>query len=399
VIPPTDASAFVIWRQRAATAVPAGRVSGFLVALLVLAACGASTPSTSTPSSVMSSTAPVSSSTLPIPALGAALSTPVGLVFDAAGNLYVSQCSYAPDSYIYRIDPHGLRTPVAGTGAMAFSGDGGKATSAAVACPNGMAFGPDGGLYFADHGNNRVRRIDASGMISTVAGSGPDGVDEGSFSGDGGPATSATMKEPWDVAFDSEGSLFISDRDNNRVRRVDSNGMIDTVAGTGQVGTGDDGDRAVAAIVCQPLGVAVDAAQNLLVADSCSHRVRKVDNRGLITTVVGTGKGGFSGDGGPATLARIEGPSDLVFDASGALLVSTALRIRRADVNGVISTIAGTGEPGILKDGAAAIRAPLTGLLGMAFDADGNLFFADGVASIYRIDTDGVLTLFAGERP
>jgi trimeric autotransporter adhesin len=400
VISSGHSSVRAIPRECAARPMSGPLVAGLLVAVL-LAACG--TTATSTPVGSASGQADASSSPVlassPIPALGAALSSPVGLVFDAAGSLYVSQCAYAPDSYIYRIDSRGMLTPFAGTGKLAFAGDGGLATSAEIGCPNGMAFGPDGSLFFADHANNRVRRIDTSGVVSTVAGSGPDGVDEGSFSGDGGPAIHATLKEPWDVAFDTIGNLFISDRDNNRVRRVDPNGTISTVAGTGGVGTGDDGGPAIASIVCQPLGVAVNASQDLLIADSCSHRVRKVDSRGLITTVVGTGNGGFSGDGGPATSASIEGPNDFAFDASGALLVSTALRIRRIDTAGHISTIAGSGEPGTLEDGIAAVREPFTGLAGMAFDADGNLFVADGNDSVYRIDARGIFTLFAGGHP
>ena len=182
----------------------------------------------------------------PVPALGASLAGPGGLVIDADGNLYVSECG--GQSVIDRIDPAGLLTRFAGTGAFDFAGDGGPATQAAIDCPVGMAFGPDGALYFADHASNRVRRIDRGGIITTVAGSGPAGIGQGSFSGDGGSAVDATLQEPTDVAFDRAGNLYIADRDNLRVRRVDPQGVITTVAGNGSRGfSGDDGPHRVRA--------------------------------------------------------------------------------------------------------------------------------------------------------
>lgn len=342
-----------------------------MVVALLLAGCAANGPSVSAPSPFASSitissgtplrtvdalpslAAPSAPPVSPIPALEARLDTPVGLVFDGSGSLYVSQC--AGQSVIYRIDPAGLMTPFAGTGLLDFSGDGGPATLAAIACPVGMALGPDGAIYFADHANNRVRRIDRAGIISTVAGSGPPGVNQGSFSGDGGPAVNATLQEPWDVAFDRDGNLFIADRDNHRVRKVDPNGVITTVAGDGQRRFAGDGGPAVGASLSAPLGVALDSAGELLIADSGNYRVRKVDLHGMISTYLGTGTKGFSGDGGPATAATIDEPHDFAFDASGALLVSTGDRIRRIDTTGVISTIAGSYGTGPLPDEIPAI--------------------------------------------
>jgi sugar lactone lactonase YvrE len=347
-----------------------------------------------TESAAVASSSPV----LPIQALEVRLESPVGLVFDSAGRLYVSECAFDPRSYIYRIEPGGMASPFAGTGALAFGGDGSPATSASIACPVGMAFGPDGALYFADHVNNRVRRIDTSGIITTVAGSGPAGLNQGSFSGDGGPAIEATLQEPYDVAFDRTGKLFIADRDNNRVRMVDLDGMITTVAGDGKTGFAGDGGPAVAASLNRPLGIAIDAAGNLLIADSGNDRVRKVDLDGTIGTYLGTGTPGSSGDGGPATDATIEEPHDFAFDASGALLVSTGGRIRRIDATGSITTIAGsaatgTGQP---ADGVPAVQAYIGSVQGLAGDGLGNIFLADDYNSVYRIDTNGILTLFAG---
>jgi sugar lactone lactonase YvrE len=387
---------------------------GTVVALL-LAGCAANGPSVSAPSPFATSITVSSGTPLgtvdaspslaalsappvsPIPALEARLDVPVGLVFDASGNLYVSQC--ASKSVIYRIDPGGLMTPFAGRGLIDYAGDGGPATFAAIACPVGMAFGPDGALYFADHANNRVRRIDSAGVITTVAGSGPAGVNQGSFSGDGGPAVNATLQEPWDLAFDRDGNFFIADRDNHRVRKVDPNGVITTVAGDGERRFAGDGGPAVGASLSAPLGVAVSSAGDLLIADSGNDRVRKVDLHGMISTYLGTGTKGFSGDGGPATAATIDEPHDFAFDASGALLVSTGDRIRRIDTAGAISTIAGTAGTGPLPDEIPAIRAHFGEIHGLAFDDAGNLFLADGGFSVYRIDTKGMLTLFAGRRP
>jgi trimeric autotransporter adhesin len=333
-----------------------------------------------------------------IPALEATLSVPVGLVFDATGNLYVSQCS-SDRSVIDRIDGQGQLTRFAGSGPIAFAGDGAPAISAALGCPVGMAFGPDGALYVADHANNRVRRIDLAGIITTIAGSGPAGVNQGSFSGDGGPAVLATLQEPWDVTFDGEGDLFIADRDNQRIRKVDRTGVISTVAGDGTRRFSGDGGPATSASLASPLGVAFDADGDLLIADSDNQRIRKVDPAGMISTFAGTGTKGTSGDGGPATAAAIDAPNDLAFEAGGALLLSTGSRIRRIDRLGLISTIAGKDGIGQRADGIPATLASFGEIGSLAVDELGNLFMADGLRAVYRIDPKGILTRFAGNGP
>jgi sugar lactone lactonase YvrE len=393
------------------------RASGLVVTLLI-AGCGPAAPSsqpsgtaqatvaaaTATASATASPTASTTASppavalvpNLPVRGRDAPLMGPVGLAFDRAGNLYVSECMWTY-ARIVRIDPRGMMTPFAGTGDPGYTGDGGPATSAELYCPVGMAFGPDGALFVADHANNRIRRIDTSGVISTVAGSGPTGVNMGSFSGDGGPATKAALQEPWSVAFDRHGNLYIGDRDNYRVRKIDPKGIITTVAGMGTSGFSGDGGPAIAAQMC-PLGVTIDPTDNLLIADPCNNRIRRVDSHGRISTIIGTGTSGSSGDGKPATAATLAEPGQFAFDANGNLFVQEGTRVRRIDRHGVISTVFGSGKAGVPDEGTNAIQAPLPELYGLAVDADGDLYLADGNTTVYRVDTRGTLTLFAGKR-
>ena len=321
---------------------------------------------------------------------------PVGLAFDKAGNLYVSECMWTYAA-IVRIDPKGMMTAFAGTGIPGYTGDGGPAIAAQLYCPVGMAFGPDGALFVADHANNRIRRIDTLGVITTVAGTGPTGVNMGSFSGDGGPAIKAALQEPWSLAFDRRGNLYIGDRDNYRVRRIDPKGVITTVAGTGTAGFSGDGGPAIAAKIC-PLGVAIDSADNLLIADPCNNRVRKVNSHGVISTVIGTGASASSGDGKPATAATLAEPGHFAFDARGDLFVQEGTRVRRIDPHGIISTVFGSGKAGVPVDGMSALEAPLPELYGLAIDVSGRLYLADGNTSVYWVDGNGILTLFAGKR-
>ena len=203
---------------------------------------------------------------------------------------------------------------VAGTGVQSFSGDGGPAVKAKLACPSGVALDTRGNLYLADHGNNRVRRVDVDGMIHSYAGAGriPSvGSNAGNFGGDGGPAPRARFRVPESVVFDRHGNLYVADRDNGAVRRINPGGVITTVAGTGSPGYSGDGGPAARAKLNQPQAFAFDGAGNLYIADSANNRVRRVDRTGVITTVAGNGRHGYSGDGGPAVAASSQIRLDL----------------------------------------------------------------------------------------
>ena len=215
------------------------------------------------------------------PAINARLIRPFGVALDDAGNLYIAD---RDDPRIRKVDAGGTITTVAGIRTRGFSGDGGPATSAQINSPRGVALDGAGNLYIVDTGNNRIRKVDTSGIITTVAGTGDAG-----FSGDGGPATSARLSGPRGVALDDAGNLYIADRDNNRIRKVDTSGTITTVAGTGDAGFSGDGGPALSATLNGPSGVALDGAGNLYIAEFGNSRIRKVDTSGTITTVAGTG--------------------------------------------------------------------------------------------------------------
>ena len=346
-----------------------------------------------------------------VPATSFMLANPTDIAFDTDGNLYATECGgTAPD--LIKVDPYGqLTTYSASRGG--FSGDGGPVLESLVNCPAGLAFDGDGNLYIADLGNHRIRRVDRNGIISTVAGSGPANWAEGAFAGDGGPATSAQLNLPTDVVVDASGNLYIADAGNERIRKVDRQGVITTIAGNGTRGfAGDDGLATDAQLNLDTgnlraySGIALDADGNLYIADGSNQRVRMIDRRGIITTIAGTDGSTPAGDGGPATAAVLSNPTGLAFDADGNLYVATGFglsisdhRIRKIDKDGIITTVAGAGEPGFGGNGVAAVSAYLRQPQGIAFDDRGSLYIADGGNQRIRRIERGIIYTVAGGNP
>ena len=305
------------------------------------------------------------------PAASAQFWNPAGIAADSAGNLYIADSG---NNRIREIS-HGIIASVVGDGAAGFGGDNGPATAAHLNDPGSIAVDSAGNLYIADTGNNRVRKV-SQGVITTVAGRGS----PTSSNGDGGPATSASLFAR-DVAVDSAGNLYISDSTDDRIREV-SQGIIDTVAGDGTSNYGGDGGPGISAQLSNPLGVAVDAAGNLYIADAGNNRIRKLSN-GIITTMAGTGTLGFSGDNGPATGAELYAPQGIALDAAGNLYITNGGLIREV-ANGIVTRIAGSGTAGYGGENVPALSAGITPV-GLAVDPAGNIYFSEPYANRIRV--------------
>ncbi|MFB8028663.1 MULTISPECIES: RICIN domain-containing protein [unclassified Streptomyces] len=311
------------------------------------------------------------------PAVSAQLNRPYGIALDSTGTLYFSDYN---NHRVRKITTDGKVNTVAGGGA-GYRGDNGPATSALLNCPREVAVDSKGALYITDAANHRVRMIAPDGTISTVAGTGTAG-----FSGDGGPATAARLNYPLGVTVDSAGHLYISDHNNHRIRKVTPDGKISTAAGTGTAGfTGDDGPAASAQLR-RPYAVAVDSEDTLYITDGDNHRVRKVTADGIITTVAGTGSAGFSGDGGPAVSAKLNLPLGVVVDSAGTLYISdyNNHRVRKVAPDGVITTFAGKGTAGFGGDNGPPAAAQLHHPFGLAVDCIDTLYIADHVNNRIR---------------
>jgi len=302
--------------------------------------------------------------------------------------------SLAAQGPIISFTPGSTIHTTAGNGAMFFSGDGSLATSAALAKPNAIAVDSGGNLYIADSQNHRVRRVDTSGTITTFAGDGVQG-----FSGDGGPATSASLDTPMSVAVDAiSGKLYIADNHNNVIRVV-SNGTIATFAGDsgGKAGYSGDGGSALAALLSGPRGVITDGMGNVFIADTNNHAIRMVSN-GVITTVAGNGQQGFFGDNGPAGSASLDSPGSVFVDSSGNILIPDTRnhRIRKVSA-GQITTIAGSGAIGFLGEGTPAVNAAMNYPLGVGMDSLGNIYIADANNErVRRVNPAGAISTVAG---
>ncbi len=292
-----------------------------------------------------------------------------GLALDRFGNLYIADSG---NHRVRKIGLDGIISNFAGTGTQGFAGDGAAATSATLNYPAMLAFTATGELLIADYGNHRIRRVALDGRIATVAGNGTEG-----FSGDGAAATAAQLNNPIGLVAAADGSFYIGDAQNHRVRKVNASGVITTVAGNGTAGFAGDGASATAAQFNYPGALALDATGNLFVADYANNRVRKIATDGNVTTIAGTGTAGFSGDLAAATAAQISGPFALAIGTNASLLIADQNngRVRRVASNGVIDTVA--GGAGTTGDDTAATRAILTEPSGLASDAAGQYWIAD----------------------
>ena len=360
-----------------------------------------------------------------------------GIVADSLGNVYLAD----PDNHIVFKISDGTLSIVAGTGVEGYSGDGGPATAARLDFPDGLAFSPTGELYIADSNNSVIRKVDATGKVTTVVGNGLAG-----YAGDGGQAVNASLNVPGGITFDAAGDLLIADSFNGVIRKVDTSGVITTlpitthpantglscptdvaegtasilyiadscaeevfkldsggnltiVAGNGSSGYSGDGGPAISASLSNPSAIKFDSARNLYIADEYNNVIRKVNIAGIITTAVGTGGVGFSGDGGPGPLATLAQPGALAFDPLGNLYIgdTTNERIRKVDLSGTITTIAGNGKFKYVGDGGPATSASLDSPTGNTVDPFGNLFAADIANQVVRkIDPAGLISTYAG---
>jgi len=323
------------------------------------------------------------------------LDQPNGLALDAAGNLFISDIG---THRVLKLDRRGVLTSIAGTGAAGFNGDGMLATRAYLNTPHDLAFDAAGNLLIADTSSQRVRRIDRGGRISTVAGSGNAG-----YFGDQGPAIKANLNNPQGIAVGRDGSLFIADTFNHVVRRVDPQGTITTFAGS-EAGLSGDGIPATRAQISLPVSVAPAADGSVYISDSGNNRIRRVNPAGVMETLLGTGPGtgtagaGFAGDGGPVGKAKVFAPADLEVTAAGDLLVADTgnHRVRRIS-NGLINTIAGSGVGGFGGDGGRALDAALNSPQKIALGPDGSVYIADRANHrVRRVDAAGRIETVVG---
>jgi uncharacterized protein (TIGR03437 family) len=308
------------------------------------------------------------------PALSASFH-PDGIAMDSSGNIFIADQN---NNRIRKITPGGVITTYAGNGNTQFTGDNGPATNSTVYIAgnhNGLAVDSLGNLYIADDGHHRIRKVDSvSGLITTVAGTGTQG-----FSGDGGAATRAQLWRPSGVAVDTIGNIYIADTVNRRIRKVDSLGNISTFAGTGDFGNTGDGGLAKLATFEAPVDVSLDAQGNVYVTDQDAATVRKINLAGFISSLAGTGATGFSGDNGPATQATFASPFSATPDNLGNIYISDYgnHRIRKVDSGGTITTVAGNGSSAPNNGDGGPPASANVNPNGIVFDAFGNYYIAD----------------------
>lgn len=332
------------------------------------------------------------------PATQANLYLPSGLALDSSGNLYIADTG---DNSIREVTGGGAQiSTIAGNGFAGYFGDANLAILSAVNHPEDVAVDSSGNVYITDTGNGLLRKITTDGMINFIAGSVVSGAPTVGFSGDNGPANTAGLVEPFSVAVDSAGNIYISEPYDGRVRRVDTKGNINTIIGNGTLGFGGDGGAPTSAVLNRPTGVAVDSSGNVYVTDSLNNRVRKSGTQGTgnLTTVAGNGGYAYSGDGGAAVAAQLNSPQAVAVDASGNFYIADTANnvVRKVAADGTISTVAGNGGAGFGGDGGAGASAQLNAPQGVAVDSSGNVYIADTANSRVRKVSGGTISTFAG---
>jgi sugar lactone lactonase YvrE len=282
----------------------------------------------------------------------------------------------------------------AGRKTAGYSGDGGPASAATINKAVSLAADSAGNLYVADFYNQTIRKIDAAGTITTIGGNRTIG-----YSGDGGPATAAQLNGPWGIAVDNDGNVFVADKHNHAIRKINADGIITTVAGNGTAGYSGDGGPATAARLNHPLGLCLDVAGNLYIADNSNTVVRKISPSGIISTFAGNNHAGSSGDGRAATAASLRNVRAVAADGKGNIYISDTWNsiIRKVDTRGIITTYAGFRVPGYRGDGGPATLSCLHYPVGITFDADDNLYIADNFNhAIRKVSAEGKMSTVAG---
>jgi trimeric autotransporter adhesin len=319
------------------------------------------------------------------------LNQPEGVYVDNAGNIYIGD---ELNDVVRMVNTNGIINVFAGnhTLGLGYSGDSGPATAAQLNNPVGVCGDVNGNIYIADYGNNVIRMVSPAGIITTFAGKGLRG-----FSGDSGQATAAQLYHPVFIHCDVHGNLYIADYGNERIRKVNTSGIISTIAGNGKSGYTGDGGLADTTELNEASGAIADNVGNVYIADDNNERIRMVNTSGIISTIAGNGYneyfGGYSGDGGPATNAELAQPQDVYIDTSGNISITDGfnVRIREIDASGIISTIAGNGKAGYTGNGGPATDAELNGPSGICMDSYGNVYFTDQVNELVRAIAYGPL--------
>ena len=319
-----------------------------------------------------------------------AAANPSSVAVDASGNFFFSETS---QNRVRKVSTAGILSTAAGNGKCGEPGDGGTALSASVCTPLFVETDAAGNLFIVESTTHRIRKVDAKGTISTVAGTGQAG-----FSGDGKLATGARLFWSKQVSFDQSGSLYIADEQNHRLRVVDADGIIRTLAGNGaRYRFGGDDGPARSALLSTPLGLVVDPEGNIFIADQSNACVRKVSPDGTIRTIAGNPRGKYPGDGGPATEAMLDRPTGLALDAAGNLFIADGPHVHKVTPAGIISTLAGNSQAASPGDGGPALKAALRFASGVAVDSAGNIYVGEGEGHrVRKITPDGIINTIAG---